>query len=148
MKSLFKRWRGPGRSNGSKTGELERASELYNDLGLAVTRQISTTDTQVLILIERVEGGVDYAIHALEANEVRSIRAGNEVATAIFKLDTLVSSLPREKRWTAMEYWLDHGKLEIDFHYEAINEDTPPWDRAWRKRAIERYFPGSLRTAD
>ena len=148
MKSFLKRWVKRGESNGNETGELGLASEVYNDLGLAATRQIGTTSAKVLILVDRVEGGVDYEIRCLEDSEVRSLPAGSELATAIFKLDSYVSSLPREKRWAAMEFWLDQGILSVDFHFEAVDGETAPWERTWRKRAIERYFPGSLRTAE
>tara|TARA_B100001179_G_C18527174_1_gene375432 strand:- start:130 stop:540 length:411 start_codon:yes stop_codon:yes gene_type:complete len=129
--------------------ERETESKIYNDLGTAVIKQIGTIETKILIYIVLVDSNIDYSIfyldrkkHLLDRNKhrLRSLAGGNDVALALLQLKAYVESLPAEHRWTAMEYWLDRGKVDISLSYDEIDEEVPQWQRS--PAIVENYFPG------
>ena len=115
MVSFFNRWRGRAKQQNARDDVRKVEADLYNDLGVAVANQVGTSQTQILIYVVMADGAADYSIRYLapDKRHVRSLAANGEVALSIIKLQDHVDSLEPEHRWTAMEYWLDDGEVNI-----------------------------------
>ena len=127
-----------------KRPESDRATEaeLYNTVGLAAVENVGTDNVSVLLYVERVEGGLAHCLRYSQAESPHfsGVHIDGKLTAALRRLDEFVMEQPTDKRWAAMEYFIENGEIDVKFSYKPVNEDIPFWERT--PAVVDKYFPG------
>ncbi len=115
-----------------------------NSIGVAALENVGRDGVPVLLYVERIEGGLDYCLRYSEADSpyFQGVQTDNILGTALWRLDEFVTLQPPDRRWSAMEYFIESGEIDVKFSYDPIDEDIPFWERT--PPIIEKYFPGKI----
>ena len=122
--------------------DRSKEAELYNSIGAAALDNVGRDDVSVLLFVERVEGGMNHCLRFSQPGSPHfsGVHTDNNLASALWRLDESVEAQPAETRWSAMEYLIEDGEIDVKFSYDPIDEEIPFWERT--PAILEKYFPG------
>ena len=140
MRSILNRIFGKGDQKPEQDRSEE--AELYNSIGAAALENVGRDDVSVLLIVERVEGGMDHCLRCSSpaSPHFSGVHPDGNLASALWRLEDFVMAQPTDKRWSSMEYFIENGEMDVKFSYEPVNEGIPFWERT--TAVIEKYFPG------
>ncbi|GAA4035715.1 hypothetical protein [Parerythrobacter jejuensis] len=123
--------------------DLDRAAELYNEVGAAAVEQIGTVDTKILVYAESDEGDLEILVRYSDkdAEVVDSLSDTEPVIEAVVDLYAYLEQAGEKHAWKCMEYVVDYGQVNVDISYdEAFCNGEELWEKS--PKLLEKHFPG------
>ena len=124
--------------------DLEKSSELFNEIGVAAVQQIGDVATKILVYAERGEDSLSVFVrHAMtESTVVDSLDQDRPVIDAIWALLSYLETVGEEHLWKSMEYVVDYGSMDVALLYEKpfAGNELALWEKS--SKLLEKHFPG------
>ncbi len=140
MRRIFDRLLGEARAQTS--GEHATQAELYNDLGVAVAETVGRNGASILLYVEMKEDTFSTCVRysSDDSPHYKGAFSNDLLREALMKLQSYLLDQSPDKHWTAMEYFIENGEIDVSLSYAVIDDKIPIWERT--PAITEKYFPG------
>ncbi|RYY28321.1 MAG: hypothetical protein EOP62_03740 [Sphingomonadales bacterium] len=116
---------------------LDKLGPLMNELGQMLVEIADGDPDGIFLYVEIAEGWVRASVFKDGGKAVRYLDA--DALDASNLLFDIWHSVPKEKRWTVMEYDINDGSFEVSFKYsEEVGVEV--YDRGRRQAALRARY--------